>query len=90
MSDQNRAYEKELRSETGCIRWHHNICIPRRFGTRNHLLACRNIVERAFGWIKEYRRIGTRYEKLGINFRGMVLLAMLKQYFLFMQSPDRT
>ncbi len=50
----------------------------------------RNIVERDFGWIKEYRRIGTRYEKLGINFRGMVLLAMLKQCFIFMQSPDRT
>ena len=50
----------------------------------------RNVVERAFGWIKEYRRIGTRYEKLGINFRGMVLLAMLKQCFIFMQSPDRT
>lgn len=50
----------------------------------------RNVVERAFGWIKDHRRIGTRYEKLEINFRGMVLLAMLKKCFIFMQSPDRT
>jgi transposase len=32
----------------------------------------RNIIERLVGWMKESRRIGTRYEKLAINFLGMV------------------
>ena len=50
----------------------------------------RNIIERLVGWMKESRRIGTRYEKLAISFLGMVQLAMLKQCFRIMQSPDRT
>ncbi len=50
----------------------------------------RNIVERLVGWLKESRRIGTRFEKLAINYLGMLHLAMLKQCFRIMQSPDRT
>jgi transposase len=55
-----------------------------------HVYRNRNVIERLVGWIKESRRIGTRYEKLAINFLGMVQLAMLRQCFLFLQSPDRT
>ena len=39
----------------------------------------RSIVEQTIGWLKECRRIGTRFEKLAINFLAMVKLAMVKQ-----------
>jgi transposase len=32
----------------------------------------RNIVERLIGWLKECRRVLTRFEKRAINFLGMV------------------
>lgn len=32
----------------------------------------RNIIERMFGWLKESRRIGTRYDKLARSFAAMV------------------
>lgn len=40
----------------------------------------RNIVERCIGWLKEFRRVATRYEKLAVNFLGMVKLAMILRY----------
>lgn len=39
----------------------------------------RNIVERVFGWLKEARRLATRFEKLAINYLAMVKLAMIKE-----------
>lgn len=39
----------------------------------------RSIVEQTIGWLKECRRIGTRFEKLAINFVAMVKLAMIKR-----------
>lgn len=39
----------------------------------------RSIVEQSIGWLKECRRIGTRFEKLAINFLAMVKLAMIKR-----------
>lgn len=41
----------------------------------------RNVVERCIGWIKEFRRVATRYEKLAVNYLAMVKLAMMRQYF---------
>jgi len=38
----------------------------------------RNIVERAIGWIKEHRRIATRYEKLVENYLAMIYLAVAR------------
>jgi len=38
----------------------------------------RNMVERAVGWLKERRRIATRYEKFALRFRAMLHLAMLE------------
>ena len=32
----------------------------------------RNVVERCIGWLKEFRRIATRYEKLAVHYLGMV------------------
>ena len=39
----------------------------------------RSIVEQSIGWLKECRRIGTRFEKLAINFLAMIKLAMIKR-----------
>lgn len=40
----------------------------------------RNIIERLIGWMKELRRIATRYEKLGVHYLGMLKLGMIQQY----------
>jgi transposase len=40
----------------------------------------RCIVERLIGWLKEARRICTRFEKTAINFGGMVKLAFVHRY----------
>jgi transposase len=38
----------------------------------------RAIIENVIGWLKECRRIGTRFEKLAINFTAMLQLAMIR------------
>jgi transposase len=48
----------------------------------------RAVVEQCVGWLKEYRRIGTRFEKLAVNFHGMLQLAMISRY-LRMLFSDR-
>lgn len=40
----------------------------------------RNVVERCVGWLKEARRIATRFEKLAINYLAMLKLAMIGRY----------
>lgn len=40
----------------------------------------RAIVEQLIGWLKECRRIATRYEKRAIHFLTMVKLAMIGRY----------
>ncbi len=42
----------------------------------------RNGVERLFGRIKQFRRVATRYEKLAINYRSMICIAILVQCIL--------
>lgn len=37
----------------------------------------RNVIERLFGWLKEKRRLCTRYDKLESSFRAMVVLACI-------------
>lgn len=39
----------------------------------------RNVVERCIGWLKERRRLATRFEKLAENFLAMVKLAMVER-----------
>jgi transposase len=39
----------------------------------------RNVVERCIGWLKESRRIATRYEKLATHYLAMVKLAMIQR-----------
>jgi transposase len=40
----------------------------------------RCVVEQCVGWLKENRRIGTRFEKLAVNFHGMLQLSMIRRY----------
>ena len=49
----------------------------------------RSVVEQCVGWMKESRRIGTRFEKLAVNFHGMLQLAMIRRYLRILFS-DRT
>jgi transposase len=44
----------------------------------------RNIVERLIGWLKECRRILTRFEKRAVNFLGMVKMAFIQRYLKLM------
>lgn len=47
----------------------------------------RNIVERLVGWLKECRRVFSRYEKTAINFVGMITTAIIQRY-LRMFAPE--
>lgn len=40
----------------------------------------RNIVERLIGWLKESRRIFSRFEKTAKNFGGMIKMAFIRRY----------
>jgi transposase len=37
----------------------------------------RNIIERVIGWYKEYLALGTRHEKLAVNYVALWLIAMI-------------
>jgi len=37
----------------------------------------RNVVERLIGWLKERRRLATRFEKLAVNFLAMLKVGMI-------------
>jgi transposase len=43
----------------------------------------RNVIERSISWLKQARRIATRYEKLAVNFLAMLKLAMIQRCFKF-------
>lgn len=40
----------------------------------------RNVIERLIGWLKELRRIATRYEKLALHYLAMVKIGMIRLY----------
>jgi transposase len=37
------------------------------------------VVEQCVGWLKECRAVGTRYDKLAVNFEATVKLAVLQR-----------
>jgi transposase len=39
----------------------------------------RNIIERVVGWYKEYRSLGTRHEKLAVNYVALWLIAIIER-----------
>lgn len=46
----------------------------------------RNVIERCVGWLKECRRVATRFEKLALNYLAMVKLAMIERCFRVLLS----
>lgn len=46
----------------------------------------RSAIERSMGWLKECRRLGTRFEKLAVTFMAMVHLGIIQRY-LRMLAP---
>jgi len=48
----------------------------------------RSVIECCIGWLKECRRIATRFEKLALNFLAMVKIAIMQRY-LKLLFPDR-
>lgn len=69
--------------------------IPTRRDQRAHphfdraTYRARNIIERVVGWLKESRRLATRYEKLAVNFLAMVKLAMIQRNARVLDSSNR-
>ena len=49
----------------------------------------RSVIEQVVGWLKESRRLATRYEKLAVNFLAMVQLAMLQRCLSLLHSSNR-
>jgi transposase len=39
----------------------------------------RNIIERTIGWLKECRRVLTRFEKYAVHYAGMITLAIIQR-----------
>ena len=50
----------------------------------------RNVVERCISWLKENRRLGTRFEKLAVNFLAIAKLAIIRRCFRLLDLSDRT
>ncbi len=46
----------------------------------------RNIVERLIGWLKESRRVFSRYDKTAKNFSGFIKMAFIQRYLRLMTS----
>lgn len=49
----------------------------------------RNVIERCIGWLKECRRIATRYEKLATHYLAMVKLAMIQRCLRLLDPSNR-
>lgn len=52
----------------------------RRVPFSSELYRKRNIVERVIGWMKENRRVFSRFEKTAKNFGGMIKMAFIRCY----------
>lgn len=72
--DETRQLVKQLKAKA-CIKPHKNRTTKKRHDKDRY--KHRNLVERFFGRIKQFRRVATRYEKTAENFAGFVWLAAL-------------
>ena len=59
----------------------------RKYRWKKALYRDRNRVERFFNKLKNFRRIGTRYDKLGANFFAFIQLASIR---IFLRSIEST
>lgn len=50
----------------------------RRFRWTKAIYRQRNLIERFFNKLKQFRRIATRYDKLGANFRAFLQIAIVR------------
>jgi transposase len=73
-SDANRAAIGAA-GATPCIPPRKNRTAPIEYD--RHLYKERNVVERYFGRLKQYRRVATRYDKKAANFLGFVWVASI-------------
>jgi transposase len=48
----------------------------------------RAVVEQCVGWLKEGRAVGTRFDKLAVNYTATVQLAMIQRYLRKLAPPD--
>lgn len=55
-----------------------------------HKYRGRNVVERCIGWLKESRRVATRYEKLATHYLAMLKLAMIQRCLRLLDPSNRT
>ena len=86
----DRAYSTK-RIRTWCKIWRIKAVIPQKnnenrvYSFDKELYKNRNVVERCIGWLKEFRRVATRYEKNVQSFLEMIKLAIsvlfLRKYF---------
>ncbi len=49
----------------------------------------RSVVEQCVGWLKECRRVGTRFDKLASSFLSFVKLAIIQRYLRILDPSDR-
>ena len=73
-SDNNRDGIRNQGAEP-CIPPRKNRTVPIEYD--RHLYEERNVVERFFARIKQYRRVATRYDKRAANFLGFVWVASI-------------
>jgi transposase len=52
---------------------------PREEAFDRRAYRSRNLIERVVGWYKEYRALGTRYEKLAVNYVALWILAIIEK-----------
>lgn len=60
---------------------------PIEFDKKAYRRRC--VIERCIGWLKECRRVATRYEKLAVHFLGMVKLAMIQRCLRLLDPSNR-
>jgi len=48
----------------------------------------RSVIEQCVCWLKENRRLGTRYDKLADGFMGFVTLAFIRRYLRLLHPSD--
>lgn len=48
----------------------------------------RSRIENCVGWLKENRRVGTRYDKLAVNFQAFLDLAIIRRYLRLLAPND--
>ncbi len=46
----------------------------------------RNEIERCVGWLKEARRVATRFEKLAVHYLGVLKLMMIRKHLKLLLS----